>query len=151
MRKMSYAFVLIATLATPTIAVAADEDMKRVVEKIGAAYAENFNKQNPAGIAALYANGGVLVTNTGPHTDIAQYYEDAFKAGLNHEEITVDQIWPLGTDAILAMGQYHITGKNESGAPVELTGFWTATDIRESGNWKIRMLSGFPKVALPQK
>lgn len=136
---------LVAAFAGP----AAAEDLKQEVEKICAAYAENFNKQNPAGIAALFANGGVLVTNTGPHTDIAQYYEGAFKAGLNHEEITVDQVWPLGTEALLAIGQYHITGKSESGAPVELTGLWTATDIRESGNWKIRMLSGFPKVALP--
>ena len=151
MRKKSYALVLIATLATPTIAVAADEDLKQVVEKIGAAYVENFNKQDPAGIAALYANGGVLVTNTGPHTDIAQYYEGAFKAGFDHEETTIDGVWPIGTDALLAMGQYHITGKSEAGAPIEVSGFWTATDIRESGNWKIRMLSGFPKVALPQK
>jgi hypothetical protein len=123
----------------------------QVVQKIGAAYVENFNKQNPAGIAALYANGGVLVGNTGPHTDIAQYYEGAFKAGLNHEELTIDGVWPLGTDALLAMGQYHITGKSEVGASIEITGFWTATDIRDGGIWKIRMLSGFPKAPPPQK
>jgi ketosteroid isomerase-like protein len=149
--RTSYAFALIVTLFTPATAVAGDENLKQVVEKIRAAYVENFNKQNPAGIAALYADGGIIIDDTGPHTNIAEYYEGAFKAGLNHEEATVDEVWPLGTDALLAIGQYHITGKSESGEPIELTGFWTATDIRENDNWKIRMLSGFPKAALPQK
>ena len=77
--------------------------------------------------------------------DIAQFYEGAFKAGLDHEEITVDQVWPLGSDILLAIGQYRITGKNQSGAPIETGGTWTATDVREGGKWKIRMLSAMPK------
>src|ERR1700692_3062695 len=135
MRKMSYAFVLIATLAAPTIAFAADKNLKQVVEKLASAYMDNFNKQNPAGIAALFANGGVLVTNTGPHADIAQYYEGAFKAGLDHNETTVDQVQPLGADALIATGEYHITGKSSSGAPIEVNGFWTGVDVREGGSW----------------
>jgi ketosteroid isomerase-like protein len=150
MRKMSYAFVLITTLATPTIAVAADENLKQVVEKLAAAYADNFNKQNPAGLAALYANGGMLVINTGTITDITKYYEGAFKAGLDHDEITVDQAQPLGTDALIATGEYRITGKNASGAPIEAKGLWTAVDVREGGTWKVRMLSAFPKAPPPK-
>jgi uncharacterized protein (TIGR02246 family) len=150
MRKMSYAFGLIAMLAAPTIAVAADENLKQVVEKLASAYMDNFNKQNPAGIAALFANGGVLVTNTGPHADIAQYYEGAFKVGLNHNETTVDQVQPLGPDALIATGEYHITGKSSSDAPIEVNGFWTGVDVREGGSWKVKMLSGFPKAPPPK-
>lgn len=145
--RMSYVFVLIAALVTPA---AADENLKQVVEKLASAYADNFNKQNPAGIAALFANGGILVTNMGPQSDLAKYYEGAFKAGLDHEEITVDQVQPLGTDALIATGEYHITGKNSSGAPVEIKGFWTGVDVREDGIWKVRMLSGIPKAAPPK-
>jgi ketosteroid isomerase-like protein len=151
MRKMSYAFVLIATLAIPATAVAADENMKQVVEKLAAAYADNISKQNPAGIAALYANGGMLVVNTGKITDITKYYEGAFKAGINHDDITVDVVQSLGTDAIVATGEYHVTGKNESGAPIDVTGFWTGVDVREGGTWKIRMLTAVPKAPPPNK
>ena len=80
--RTSYAFALIVTLFTPATAVAGDENLKQVVEKIRAAYVENFNKQNPAGIAALYANGGIIISDTGPHTNIAEYYEAAFKQDL---------------------------------------------------------------------
>ena len=149
MRRFYVLCFFMAACALPV--AAADADLKQQAEKIGAAYAENFNKQNSAGIAALYATGGMIVNATGAHTDIAQYYEGAFKAGFNHNEITVNQVWPLGADTFLAMGEYHITGKNPSGAPVEGGGIWTSTDVSEGGVWKIKMLSAFPKATPPQK
>jgi hypothetical protein len=91
----------------------------------------------------------VSVTAAGPTTNIAQRYEGLFKAGFNHDEITVDQVWPLGSDALIAIGEFHLTGKNSAGAPIEAGGIWTATDVREGGIWKIKMLSAFPK-APPQ-
>jgi ketosteroid isomerase-like protein len=147
--RMSYALVFIATLATPATAVAEDENLKQVVEKLAAAYADNIAKQNPAGLAALYVNGGMLVTDTGTITDIAKYYEGAFKAGINRNDITIAQVQPLGADALIATGEYHLTGKSESDAPIELTGFWSGVDVREGGTWKIRMLSGIPKAPPP--
>src|SRR6266478_1077029 len=117
------------------------------MEKISSAYAESFNRQDGAGIAALFASGGLHVNPDGPRTDIEQFYQGAFKAGFNREEMTVDQVWPLGTDTALSMGQYRMTGKNQSGAPIESAGFWTAVDVREGGNWKIRIVSAMPKAA----
>jgi ketosteroid isomerase-like protein len=128
---------------------AADENLKQVVEKIASAYTDNINKQNPAGIAALYANGGMLVANMGPQADIAKY-EGAFKAGIDHDDITVDQVQPLGADALISSGEYHITGKSSSGAPTDIKGFWTGVDVREGGVWKIRMLAGIPKGPPPK-
>jgi len=143
---MSYALCLfLATLATPAVTVAGDENLKQEVEKVGAAYADSFNRQDGAGIAALYASGGIIVNATGPHADIAETYAGIFKAGFNHNDITVGEVWPLGADTLLAVGEYHITGKNQSGVPLEVTGIWTATDVREGGKWKIRMLSAIPK------
>ena len=98
----------------PTPTAAADADLKQEVEKISSAYIESFNKQDAAGIAALYATGGVLVTPRGPHADIAEFYQGVFKAGLDHDEGTIDQVWPLGSDAALALGEYRITGRNQS-------------------------------------
>jgi ketosteroid isomerase-like protein len=132
-------------------ALAADVDFKQEVEKIGAAYVESFNKQDSAGIAALYANGGFHINPAGPRADVAEFYQALFKAGFNHEEATVDQAWPLGTDAAIAMGEYHITGKKQTGERLEVIGRWTAAYVPEGGKLKIRMLSAFPKAPPPSK
>ncbi|MFB9268430.1 YybH family protein [Bradyrhizobium erythrophlei] len=150
--RWSYALcVFMAAFSVPATAADADSNLKQRVEQIGAAYAESFNKQDGAGIAALFVNGGVHVNPAGPRSDIAEFYQGAFKAGFDHEEITVDQAWPLGTDTALAIGGYRITGKNQSGAPIETGGIWTATYITEGGKLKIRMLSAMPKPPQPPK
>jgi hypothetical protein len=95
--RMSYVLCfLMAAFSVPAAAADADQNLKQEVEKIGSAYAESFNKQDGAGIAALFVNGGMHVNPAGPRTDIAEFYQGSFKAGFNHEEITVDQAWPLG-------------------------------------------------------
>jgi ketosteroid isomerase-like protein len=137
--------------SVPAVAADADQNLKQEVDKICTTYAESFNKQDGAGIAALFATGGMHVNPAGPRTDIAQYYEAAFKAGLDHEEIAADEVWPLGSDAILGIGHYRITGKNQSGAPIETAGIWTSTYVREGGKWKIRLLSAMPKPPQPPK
>jgi ketosteroid isomerase-like protein len=142
--------LLFATISLPAVAADADQSLKQEVEKIGAAYAENFNKQNAAGIAALYATDGTMLNAAGPHANIAQTYEGVFKAGFNHNEISVDQVSPLGADILIATGQFHLIGKNASGEPMDFKGLWTATDIREGGSWKIRMLAAFPKAPHPK-
>jgi hypothetical protein len=50
----------------------------------------------------------------------------------------------------MSMGEYHITGKNQSGAPIEVKGIWTGIDVREGGTWKIRLLTAFPKAPPPK-
>ena len=139
---------LMAVFAVP--AAAADADLKQQVQKIGVAYAENFDKQNAAGIAALYATGGVHVNPTGPTTDVAKRYEGAFKAGFNHLDVTVDQVSPLGADMALGLGEYRITGKNQSGEPLDTTGRWTAVYVLEGGTRKIRILTALPKAPPPK-
>ncbi len=141
---------LMVAFAAPTAAADADESLKQEVEKIGSTYAESFNRQDGEGIAALFAAGGMHVNPAGPRADIAEFYKGAFKAGFNHEEVTVDQAWPLGTDGALAIGEYQITGKNQSGTPIATGGRWTAVYVREARKLKIRMLSAFPKAPPPK-
>ena len=150
MRRTYVLCFFLAALTSPCVAADADQALKQEVEKIGAAYAENFNKQNGAGIAALYANGGMMINAAGPHTNIAETYAGVFKAGFNHNEITVDQVSPLGPDTLVAVGQFHLTGKNAAGEPMDFKGLWTSTDVREGGSWKIRVLAAFPKAPPPK-
>jgi ketosteroid isomerase-like protein len=143
--RISYILGFFLALSLPAAAAEADQNLKQEVTKISSAYMESFNKKDAAGIAALYASGGVLVNAAGTQSDIAKYYESVFKAGFDHNEITVDQAWPLGADTALAMGDYTISGKNQSGTAMEISGRWTAVDVREGGTLKIRMLTAFPK------
>jgi len=147
---LSIALASSTIFLSPAAAVAADTTVKQEVEKLAAAYADNFNKHDAAAIAALYANGGIFINPTGQHTDIEKFVEGGFKAGFDHQEVTVNDVWPLGPDTALAMGEFRITGKNQSGAPIENAGLWTATDIRENGHWKIRLLTGLPKAPPPK-
>jgi len=129
---------------------AAAADLKQDFDKMVAAYAEGYKKQDPAAIAKLYANGGMLVLPTGAQTDIAKAYEGAFKAGFNETQIKTDQVLQVGADTGIAVGEYRITGKDPSGKPLDVPGRWTAVYVVEGGSWKIRMLTAFPKAPPPQ-
>ena len=141
--RLSYILGFFLALSLP--AVAAETDLKQDLTKLASAYAECFNKKDPACIAALYASGGVLVNAAGMQPDIAKFIEGAFKAGFDQTEITVDQAWPLGADTALAMGEYKASGKNQSGTAMEVSGRWTSVYVREGGQWKFRMLTSFLK------
>jgi len=128
-------------------APASADDMKQEVTKIAAAYADCFNKQDAACIAALYSKDGFLVNPAGKHA-ILVYYGNAFKAGMNKLEVTVDEAWQLDNDTPGAMGKFRVTGKNDKGEPMESAGVWTGVYVKEDGKWKARMLTAAP---LPPK
>jgi uncharacterized protein (TIGR02246 family) len=143
---LAYAFALLCVIvAVASPAFADDADLKKQVDQIRTAYEESFNKQDSAGIAALFATNGIVVNPLGPQTDLVKVAEGAFKAGFNHIEAKVDQVWTLGPDTAIGMGQARLTGKNQNGAPIEDGNFWTATYVKEGGKWKIRMLSSIPQ------
>lgn len=148
-------FVCISALigviaALSASAFADDADLKKQLEQRNAVLMASFNSMDVAGLAAMYATGAIIVGPAGARTDIAQYFEGNFKAGLSRAEATVDQAWPLGSDTALAMGKYRVTGKSRDGAPIDVAGLWTATYVREGGKWKIRMSSIIPQEPSPQ-
>jgi|SRR6516165_2246438 len=134
-------------LAVSASAEQVDQSTRQQIERLVATYAENFNKQNAAGIAGLYTEDGMLVSPSANIVKtgqlIAQSYQDAFKSGMNHLELTVDQVSPFGTDAAISMGEYHLTGQGQNG-PMKVDGHWTGVDVREGGTWKIRLATAFP-------
>jgi ketosteroid isomerase-like protein len=147
--RISYVLCLLLT-GFSVSAASAEADLKQEVQKIAATYSENFDKQNAAGIAALYASGGQQVNPAGPTTEVAKRYEGVFKAGFNHLDITVNEVSPLGADMALGLGEYHLTGKDQSGQPLDATGRWTAVYVVEGGARKIRMLTALPKAPPPK-
>lgn len=146
---LAYAFASLC-VAVPLAASLADTELKKNLEQLNAAYRDAFGKRDAAGIAALYATGAVYVNAMGPKTDISAHHKAAFERGLDRMRNTIDQAWALGAGTALATGTYLTTGKDPSGTPIELPGFWTGTYVQEDGRWKIRMLSVIPQ-AQPQR
>jgi ketosteroid isomerase-like protein len=126
-------------------------DLKTRVEQFFATYMATIGRQDAAGMAALYATGGLLVNPAGPQTDLVEFYGDGFKAGINRAQITVDQAWPVAAGVALSIGTFRATGKDHSGAPLEVAGNLTATWVEESGKLKIRMLNVIPRPPAPVK
>ena len=134
------AFVTLG-LVTPACAQEIDQSTRQQIERIAAAYVENWNKHNAAGVAALYTKDGVQVTATGVKSgpqEIEQAYQSAMKTFPQHNGQTIEQISPLGNDAVIRIGQFHLAGEGQNG-PTKLDGRYTSVDVREGGHGK----SGF--------
>jgi ketosteroid isomerase-like protein len=131
-------------------ATASDQNLKEEIGKIGSAYEQHFNKKDAAGITSLFTKNYLRVTGAGVVADNTIYYEDTFKAGLNHLEVRTTEVQSLSENMALVTGESHVTGKSEKGDPLDLTVIWTALDVRENGQWKIRMLTSIPKPPPPQ-
>jgi ketosteroid isomerase-like protein len=144
--RTSMLSIVIVALSVP--AFANDADLKKQLEQMGGTYLERFDKQDASGLAAMYATGAIIVDPTGRRTDILKVFEGAFKSGINHMETNADLIWSLGSsDTAFGTGKYRITGNNSSGTPLAEEGLWTATFVREGGQWKIGMLTTIPQPA----
>ena len=150
-RKVMRSSIIVAFAAlgfiTSASAQQVDQDHRQQIERIAAAYVENWNKHDAAGIAALYTKDGVLVTatgvvRTGPQ-EIEQAYQSAIKTFPRHNGQTIEQISPLGNDADMRIGEFHLSGQGDNG-PTKLDGRYTAVDVREGGTWKIRLLTAVP-------
>ncbi|MCP1837164.1 ketosteroid isomerase-like protein [Bradyrhizobium sp. USDA 4524] len=147
MRKL-FGAVCFSLLLSAVPANAFDQSQKDELGKISTAYEQYFNKQDAAGITSLFAKNYLRVTPMGI-VDNTKYYEGAFKAGMNHLEIRTTDVQLLSENMAMRTGEARVTGKSEKGDPLELNAFWTSLDVRENGQWKIRMLTSMPK-APPQ-
>jgi uncharacterized protein (TIGR02246 family) len=153
MRAYQIVPVIVIALALPASAQQSDRSLRHQIESVVSSYAENFNKQNAPGIAGLYTKDGVLVNPAGPQKSVEQYYQNAlnelYKTGVNHQDIALEDVWSLGPDAAISMGEYHISGRSQNGSVLESNGRWTAVEVREGGAWKIRLLTAFPTAQAP--
>jgi ketosteroid isomerase-like protein len=121
---MRSSWIIAAVAAIGLIVQAsAQDDMRQEAEKLIFAYAATFNKQDVAGLAAFYTKDGVIINQrgvlSGPSA-IEEYLQTLFKAGFNHEEVTVDQVSPLGVDVA---GTRHASAdtrptSNDTGKPI---------------------------------
>ena len=141
--------VCISLLLSAIPATASDQNLKEEIGKIGSAYEQYFSNKDAAGITSLYTKNYMRMTEDGV-VDNARYYENAFKAGVSRLEVKTTEVQSLSESMALVTGESRVTGNSETGAPIDFTVVWTALDVREDGQWKIRMLTSVPKPPPPQ-
>ena len=125
-----------------------DQNTRQQIEKIIVAYHDDWNNHDAAGIAGLYTNDGVLVTDRTAGSkkgrqEIEQYYTDLFNRISHHDLATVDEIFLLGSNVVITVGEYHLSGQGQNG-PIKADGHYTTVDVLEGGAWKIRLLTAVP-------
>lgn len=144
MRRVAFLSILATAFIVPLAAFADDADIKKAAPQMASAYMDAYNKQNVAGLVALYASDAVVVNPAGVHQVNAKFFEGFFADGPRRIETVFDQAWPLTADAALGAGTFQVTGKNLKGEPADLKGRWAGTYVRQDGKWKIRMLTIIP-------
>ena len=143
-----FVLAIAAVLACAAAAVAQQPEVqtRQQIEQMVATFTEHYNKQDAPGIASMFTKDAVRLSSTaaavGPQA-VEEIFKTQFKAGYNHIDLTVDQVSPLGDDAAITIGEYHATGQGQSG-PLKVEGRWSEVEVREGGEWKIRLLTVVP-------
>jgi hypothetical protein len=66
------------------------------------------------------------------HQEIEQYYTDLFNRLSHNDSATIDEIFPLGSNAVITVGEYHLSGQGQNG-PIKADGRYTTVDVLEGG------------------
>jgi uncharacterized protein (TIGR02246 family) len=140
-----------ATVAAPLLVMpgplgAAEEvggDLHSAAQALAKQYDENYNAKNAAGMAALYATDGSLVTPgsviTG-HEALQKYYQARFNAGATDHHMTVKTVQVLGESGY-GIGEVHVMAPFE-GKITQMRGNVVWVYEHESEGWKYRLVSG---------
>jgi ketosteroid isomerase-like protein len=123
-------------------------DTRSQIEQMTGMFVDHYNKQDAAALASMFTKNALRVSSdesvvsAGPQA-IEGSFNTQFKTGLTHIELMLDQVSPLGENAAVAIGKYHLTGQG-LGGPSKVDGHWSEVEVREGGVWKIRPLTVTP-------
>jgi ketosteroid isomerase-like protein len=106
-----------------------------------------MEQQRCPGLAALFTEDAVLVTNRGPiygRDAIERMYADLFEqVHFSNHIAKPDQYSPhvIGTagNELWWNGEWNVTVQGQTGGPVQANGHWTSIVVRDGDAWKDRM------------
>lgn len=137
--------VLMAGLAAPTAAqqaaMSGQQAVRQEVEAFTARYIDAYNRKDAAGVASLYAEGGVLVP-PGPvamgKENIEKAWRAVFDAGRTGLRYSIQQVGADG-NLVWAVGQFSVMSPEQSGVMQERQGNFANVYQREGSDLKFRV------------
>ena len=137
---------LAISFALPTFAQQKDTVDPKIAQQIRALamkYEEAFNRQDPAAVAALYAEDGVNVT---PHAGtfhgrqaIEEHYAKRYFQEYPSKNMftNVDRVVAVGND-VRVIGRWSDIFQQQGGGAIQADGRFSWVLVREGDTWKIR-------------
>jgi uncharacterized protein (TIGR02246 family) len=108
----------------------------------------SWNRDDAAAVAAFFTEDAVQVTPEGPiygREAIEKQFADLFTQIHVSEHINKTDRPPhaIGTagNEVWRNGEWSFTLQGKSGGPIQLKDYWSAINVREGDDWKIRMLT----------
>ncbi len=142
--------VLAFSFAFPVVAQqTADPKTIEQFDEFNKKFDEAFNNNDAAAVAAFFTEDAVQVTPEGPiygREAIEKQFADLFTQNLHvteHINKTDRPPHAIGTagNEVWRNGEWSFTLQGKSGGPIQLKGYWSAINVREGDDWKIRMLT----------
>lgn len=125
----------------PTVS---EQDARQAADSSAKKYETNYNEGNAAGIANLFADGGIYLTPGGTALTSRQEMEKAvagrIKAGWTKETVRVTEAHAAG-DSVWFVGEYSIAGTGQASGK-QIGGYFAEVLTRNGSDWRIRMLIG---------
>jgi len=154
MKRAIVSMMLVACLSLPAYSQSkqiSQAEAKKQADEISTRFNEAWNKNNPDGIASLFAPDGVFVLPTGKvlkgPDEVKQFYAN-FLSGpgknLTHDSV-VDEVRVMGPAGVWAVGRTTITTEGK----VVGKGHWAAAYRVKNGHMLTEMLSAGPDAPPP--
>ena len=137
--------LLVGATAAPALAAGdvTESELMRAATELGRQYDANYNGKNPAGMAALYAPDGVLLSPSGSivrgREALTTYYGDRFASGARSHAIKVVEVHVQG-DGGYGVAQFSVSAPGANGGLHEVAGRIVAIYQRDPDGWHMRLL-----------
>ncbi len=153
--KKLLAFAVLALLAGSfgTLARAADtteQDLMRAATDLGHLYDTTYGTRDPAAMAMVYAEDGVLISPAGPivrgREALKAYYTKRFAAGARDHRIKVLEVHVLG-DGGYGINEFSVTVPQADGTLREEHGTIVAVYRHDPDGWHMGLVAPSVKEA----
>jgi uncharacterized protein (TIGR02246 family) len=144
------AFTFGAALAA-TAAFAGDDAITAAATQLAHSYDENYNRQDAAAMASLYATDGVLVSPGGPlirgRSALQAYYKERFASGARNHESKVTEAHAMG-DGGYGLGAFSVNTPQPGGGTKRLAGNIAYVYTHAADGWRLQAV--VPSVPPPK-
>ncbi|HVJ53501.1 MAG TPA: nuclear transport factor 2 family protein [Aliidongia sp.] len=143
---MSAAILTMLLLGANVPALAAgvtEAELMQAATELGRQYDAHYAAKDPAGMAALYASDGLLVSPSGPivrgREALQAYYTKRFASGAHSHAIKVVEVHVKG-DGGYGLAQFSVTVPRASGGIEEVHGSIVAIYQHDPDGWHMSLV-----------